>query len=191
MNSSIQNLKINSLIPLLIGGLFWAGVFYVMSQPDDRGAKSYVEFQEAKHIQIAPISNNIYKAVFEKFPDASVIMVGNAYTIGDDFSLIVRPSSQQIKTICDINSSALEREKFGVYRVAGKLSQPTNLKITPYNQKTSTSNTNNDSFLGKFFYALAPGSVEFLKGAETFKNGMDNFSATVFPYGIVQREAIK
>lgn len=194
--------KLKSL--LIFGGLIiGAAVFmslmkYSASHPVDEKslATEFVEKQQNNHDAFKQNDVNITKILFDKFPEAQSMLLGNLYIAGNSFKLFVRPTVLSIDSRKAIDTYALDNDGLVIYEVEGDFKNKiaSNLKISPWHpeleKKDDTWSWSIESILSKVlngvFYVL-PG----MKGLETSVNdladGLIKLGTEAMPYSVYNK----
>lgn len=165
---------------------------------EEKAAKVYVEQQKQNHKLFGKNNANISKMLFDKFPEANSILVGNLYIIDGTFKLFVRPTGISPKYIEDFDYYSINENEtgLGIYVVSGALKDgvASNIKIKPWHpeleQKEQKWSWSMDSIVSSTFngllYVLTAGN-DFQKAAKDFSNELIEFSIEGVPSSIYKR----
>lgn len=166
---------------------------------EGKAAKVYVEQQKQNHKLFGKNNVNISKVLFDKFPEANSILVGNLYIIDGTFKLFVRPTGVSSKYIEDFDYYSINKNEtgLGIYVVSGALKDgaASNIKIKPWHpeleQKEQKWSWSMDSIISSTFNGILyvfTGGNDLQKAAKNFSNELVEFSVEEVPFSIYTRD---
>lgn len=197
--------RLKGLLPVF-GGLLAGAIASVLLMKavapkivdEEKAAKFYIEKQEQNHKLFGKNDANISKMLFEKFPEANSVLVGNLYIVNGTFKLFVRPTGISPKYIEDFDYYSINQNETGlaIYVVTGALKDgiASNVKIKPWHpeleqkeQEWSWSLESIGAAVFKGVFYVFPGFDDLNKASKDFSNGLVEFSIEGIPYSIYKR----
>lgn len=205
MDTNEQNQKSSKAKAYLVfGGLILGAVASVMlmkysaahSVDEKKLGAELVRMQEHNHKIFKPNDENITKALFDKFPEAQSVLIGNVYITDNTFKLLVRPTIFTFDENKSIDTFGMDNDGLSIYEVRGDLKSgiASNYTIRPWHPELEkkdeswswTIESLTHKALSAFVYVL-PGMDTFVSTIEDTANRYAAFSTENLPFAIHSR----
>lgn len=154
------------------------------------------EVQIKRHSVFKQNDANVTKVLFDKFPEAQTMLMGNLYITGDTFKLFVRPTILQIDNQKAVDTHALDNDGLTIYEVNGdfKNGVASNYKISPWHPELEKRDgswswsiaTISQKLFGWFLYVL-PGMETIQTATNDAANDYVVIGTEAIPFAVYSR----